>query len=165
MIDGEGGRTACKEYEARLEDLLEGGTDPAVPELAAHLERCGGCRQALEAAHFGRELLREVLEPAGEPGAAFAARVVANIRFEEARRLSAGAFWRPLERLASRLALSAAAALLVLAVYLFEYAPPRQHDQIGAQGGVTEVFSDPAAQPPANQDDVLMSLAERGHGR
>ncbi len=165
MIDGEGGRTACKQYEARLEDLLEGGTEPAVPELAAHLERCDGCRRALEVAQFGRELLREALEPAGEPGAAFAARVVANIRFEEARRLSSGAFWRPLERLASRLALSAAAALLVLAVYLFEYAPPRHPDQIGAQGGVTEVFSDPAARPPANQDDVLMSLAERGNGR
>jgi len=164
VIDGKGGGTACKGYEARLEDLLEGGTDPAALELAAHLKRCGGCRQALEAAQFGRELLCEVLEPAGEPGAAFAARVVANIRFEEARRLSAGAFWRPLERLASRLALSAAAALLMLAVYLFESAPPRRPNQIGTQGGVTEVFSDPAAQP-ANQDDVLMSLAERGHGR
>ncbi len=164
MIDGEGGRTACKEYEAMLEDLLEGGADSAAPELAAHLERCGGCRQALEAARFGQELLREAMEPAEAPGAAFATRVVANIRFEEAKRLSAGVFWRPLERLASRLALSAAAALLVLGIYLYEYAPPRHLDWVAAQTEVTEVFPEPASQP-ANQDDVLLSLAERGHGR
>ncbi len=170
MKQTEHGRTACKEYEARLEDYLDSSTgseqglsrDPAeVEKLAAHLERCAGCREAFEAARLGRELLRAGLERTREPSGAFAARVVAGIRTEEARR---GQFWRPLELLASRLALTAAVTLLLLAVYLFEFTPPRHRDQIASQSEISEGFSEPAAQP-ANKDEVLLTLAGNHNGR
>jgi hypothetical protein len=155
-------RTACSEYEATLEDYLEGPEDSATTRgLTAHLERCSACREALEAARLGRELLRNGLEPAGEPSGAFATRVAASIRAEEGRRLP---FWRPLEILASRLALSAVAALLMLGVYLFQSLPSPDRGQVSTQGEVSEALPEPAREP-ANKDEVLLTLAGSGYER
>ncbi len=157
---------ACKEYEAKLEDFLNGGQDPAAAEgLEAHLQRCAGCREALEAARLSRNLLRAVREPAPEPRGTFVTRVLAAIRAEEGRRLAASEFRRPLEALASRLALTAAAALLVLAVYSFEFVrPPHPQPIASNQSQVSEGFPEPAPQP-TDKDEILLSLAENGHGR
>ncbi len=157
---------ACKDYEARLEDVANGAVDPAGgAELGAHLERCAACREALRAAREGRELLRAGLEPAPEPSSAFAAGVLAGIRVEEARRLAGGEFWRPLEVLASRLALTAAAALVVLTVFLFEFAPAPNREWVSSnQSQVSEGFPEPASQP-TDKDEILLTLAENGHGR
>ncbi len=157
---------SCRECEAQWEDLLNGAAEPAAAErLAAHLESCAGCREAFEAARLAGTLLRAGLEPTPEPGGAFATRVVAAIRAEEGKRRAAGEFWRPLEALASRLALTAATALLMLAVYLFEFAPPRYREPVASdQTQVSEVFSEPAPSP-ADKDEVLLTLAENGHGR
>ncbi len=118
----------------------------------------------MEAARLSRELLCEGLEAAAAPEGAFATRVLAGIRAEESRRLAAGEFWRPIERLASRLALTAAAVLLVLSVYLYESAPQRNRVQLSTQTEATEGFPEPAAEP-ASQDEVLLSLSENVHGR
>jgi len=157
---------ACKKYEAKLEDFLNGVQDPAAAEeLEAHLPRCAGCREALEAARLSRNLLHAGIEPAPEPGGAFATRVIAAIRAEEGKRLAASEFWRPLEVLASRLALTAAAALLVLAVYSFEFArPPHPQPSASNQSQVSEGFPEPAPQP-TDKDEILLSLAESSHGR
>ena len=157
---------ACKDYEARLEDVADGAVDPAAdPELGTHLERCAACREALQAAREGGDLLRAGLEPALEPSSAFAARVLAGIHAEKARRLAGGEFWRPLEVLASRLALTAAAALLVLTVFLYEFAPaPNRQRASSNLNQVSEGFPEPASQP-TDKDEILLTLAENGHGR
>ncbi len=157
---------ACKEYEAKLEDFLNGGQDPAAAEgLEAHLQRCAGCREALEAARLSRNLLRAAREPAPEPRGTFVTGMIAAIRAEEGKRLAASEFWRPLEALASRLALTAAAALLVLAVYSFEFArPPHPQPIASNQSQVSEGFPEPVPQP-TDKDEILLSLAENGHGR
>lgn len=161
MFDTRRDRTACTGYELRLENYLDGVEDPAATaELTAHLERCSGCREALEAARLACQLLREGLGPAKDPGAAFTTRVMASIRADESRRQQ---FWRPLEVLASRLALSAAAALLVLTVYLYEFGPASNRVQISSQSQVSEGLPEPAGQP-ADQDEVLLSLAGNGYG-
>lgn len=110
------------------------------------------------------ELLRGALEPAGEPSGAFVSRVAARIRQEESRRLVLADFWRPLELLASRLAVGAAIILMALTVYLFEYGPAPRRAPAVTQTEITEGLPEPPAQP-ANKDEVLLSLAERTHGQ
>ncbi len=147
---------SCKAYEAKLEDLLNGVASSATSdELNAHLQDCPACREAFEAATFGRELLREALRPVPEPHSAFATRVIGAIRAEESRRQQ---FWRPLEALASRLALTAAAALLLLGAYVYEVAPSAKRGSVATQAEVTDGFPQPAKQP-ATDDEVLLTLA------
>ena len=160
-MDDQNNPIACEEYAARLEDLLESGEAQPAAELAAHLGRCAACREAFEVARLSQALLRGGLEPAPQPGGAFATRVIARIREEEG---SGQQFWRPLERLASRLALAAAMALLVLTVYLFEFAPPRNRGPVVTQAEATEGFPQPAEQP-TSKDEILLTLAESNHGR
>lgn len=156
--------SACSQYEVRLEDLLDAGEEFAADaELSAHLEGCAGCREMLEAARLARGLLRDGLEPAPGPGGAFITRVLAGIRAEENRRQQ---FWRPLEALASRLALTAAALLLVLSAYVWEYGPSstRRQPVSSNQSQVSDGFPEPASQP-ADKDEILLTLAESRRGR
>lgn len=162
MLEREPERTACTEYEARLEEYLEGMANPAAAEdLRDHLERCPACREALAVARLARELLCGGCEPAPRSDPAFAARVLASIRSEELGRQQ---FWRPLEVLASRLAVTAAAALLVLGVYLFEFAPAQNRGQGSSQAEISEGLLEPVRQP-ASQDEVLLTLAGSSYGR
>jgi hypothetical protein len=161
-------RTACRKFEAKLEDYLDlpdrpqpgAGEDP----LVAHLQQCARCHEALDAARLARSLLRGGREPAPEAPPGFAARVVSGIHAEEGRRIAAAQFWRPLELLASRLALAAAMVLLLLTVYVFEFAPARERAQATSQPEVGEGLPEPPRQP-GNSDEVLLSLAERSYGR
>ncbi len=159
VMDEERSRTACREYEAKLESYLEGAEDSAAEEMKAHLARCAACRGGLEDARLARDLLRERLEPASEPSGAFATRVLMGIREQEAMRQQ---FWRPLEALASRLAVVAAMALFVLSVFLFELGPTR----LGAHGTsrteVSESFPELGGQSPS--DEILQPLVGSGNG-
>jgi len=160
-MDSEAKRTACREYEARLESYLEKADDGAAdPEVTAHVERCPACRVALEDARLARALLREGLDPAAEPSRAFATRVLASIRAEETKRQQ---FWRPLEVLASRLTLVAAMVLLVLTFFSLKFAPVRHPAAGTPQVEAGEGF--PALGGQASQDEVLLTLAENGNGR
>ena len=162
MADNERNRNACAAYEVRLESHLDGTENPAAArEVMAHLEHCAACREALEDARLARELLREGREPTAEPSGAFATRVLATIRVELDTRQQ---FWRPLEALASRLALVAAMALLVLAGYVFEFHPARNVARVSSQTEVSEGLPEPANQP-ASQDEVLMTLSGSSNGR
>jgi hypothetical protein len=152
----------CGNWEARLEDFLEGGSDF---EVHQHLNQCAACRAALEDSRLAGDLLREALEPASEPSGAFLNGVMAKIREEKARLESPAAFWRPLELLASRLALTAALVLFALSAYLVELAPGRNAVQVPNQ---TEISASELPQPPqdpVSNEEVLQSLAERSNGR
>ncbi len=160
-MDEERKPIACGEYESRLESYLDSAENGAAdPEVTAHLEHCPACREALEDARLARELLRESLEPAVEPSGAFATRVLANIRDAETRRQQ---FWRPLEILASRLAVVAAMALLAVSIYLFESAPARYPARGTSPTEVGEGF--PELGGRASQDEVLLTLVENRNGR
>jgi hypothetical protein len=153
----------CKKYEARLEDYLHGSHDSGLND---HLRQCGNCRAALENSRTGGQLLRDALEPAGEPSSAFVAGVMAKIREEEMRSESPAAFWNPLEFLASRLSLTAATVLLALSVYMVAFAPRRPLSL--PSSARTELNSADFPQPPGDpesNEDVLQSLVERNYGR
>ena len=151
----------CRKFESRLEDYLGGAADF---ELEAHLAHCERCRAALEDSRLAGDLLREAWEPASEPSRMFLAKVMAEIRREEARVGSRAAFWAPLELLASRLSLTAAMVLLALSVYLVEFAP---HRSVTTRAIRTELSASDFPQPPGDpvsNEEVLQSLAETNYG-
>jgi len=155
---------SCQSCRDRMEDCLVDGVlrVDAQPELAAHLRECDACRDALDAAQLAGAIVRNACEPPAQVSGAFVTRVMAAIRDQEERRTAAGAFWRPIEHLASRFAMAASVVLLAASVYLVEFAPPfpvppNPQTEVGA------LIPEPPAQP-SNQDEVLMSLVEMENG-
>jgi hypothetical protein len=161
----------CRDYEARLEDYLQGHDDS---ELNEHLERCANCREALENSRTGGQLLRDCLVPADktdvparlERRSAFVAGVMSKIRDEETRAASPAAFWNPLEFLASRLSLTAAMILFALSVYIVGFAPRRSPILPASAGSELNAadFPQPPGDPESNEE-VLQSLVERNYER
>jgi len=152
----------CRKYEARLEDYFQGADDF---ELSKHLGQCADCRAALEKSRLGGELLRGAWEPASEPQSAFLAGVMSRIREEKARAESPAAFWNPLEFLASRLSLSAAALLFALSVYMVGFTPRRAPTL--PPSAATELRAADFPQPPGDPDsneEVFQSLVETDNG-
>ena len=154
-------RFGCPEYQASLEDILRDGLAHVEPNspLQRHLEGCVGCRQALNDAIVASKLMRHARYSAADSSPAFVARVMATIR--EATLAAPNAIWRPLELLASRLALVAAVALLALSVYLREFAPARNSAAVNVPVEIGAGLPEPPAQP-ADADEVLMSLVDAG---
>ncbi len=153
-------RFGCPEYQASLEDVVCEGEASIEPNsaLERHLQGCADCRQALSDALIASKLMRHARYPDAVSGA-FVARVMASIR--EAADATPNAIWRPLELLASRMALVAAVVLLALSVYLREFAPARGVSVVNAPAEIGAVMPEPPAQP-ADADEVLMSLADSG---
>lgn len=152
----------CRKFEARLEDCLQGVSDP---ELSEHLQQCPRCRAALAESRLAGILLRKAWEPASVPRPEFLAGVMAKIQEEKDRLESTAAFWRPLEFLASRVSVTAAIVLLALSVYLAEFAPRRV---VPVRSIQTELSASDFPQPPSDpvsNEEVLQSLAERTNGR
>ncbi len=91
---------------------------------------------------------------------------MAAIQGEEARRRTAGEFWRPLESWAWRLTWSASLTLILLAAYLFGLGLGRGQPLLPAQQTeVRELFPESAA-PPADREEALLALVElNNHGR
>jgi predicted anti-sigma-YlaC factor YlaD len=153
----------CGHYEARLEDYLQGASDAV---LAEHLRQCADCRAALENSRLAGDLIRQAWNPVSEPRSAFLAGVLAKIREEKVRSESPAAFWNPLEFLASRLSMTAAALLLAISIYIVGFAPG--HSPMPPVPSRTELSASDFPQPPGDPDsneEVLVSLAERHYGR
>jgi hypothetical protein len=161
-------KTACRPYEALLEDYLGNQLDAASAQRAeAHLESCASCRSALEAARDGAQLFRKagfVLEGAAVPGPAFSRVVMARIGRENERRAAERlSYWQPFVTFAWRFAATAMLALMLLLTYAVR---GRSHTHtreivgpIGQQSGVVDVFSPDPTRTPANQDEVLLMVA------
>jgi hypothetical protein len=151
----------CRRYEARLEDALEGAADA---ELAQHVNQCAGCRAALERAQVAAAMLRVAEQPVREADGRFVARVMALIRNEQEARATAGAFWVPVQTLASRLALAAGMLLLALSLYVYKTTPRQVAQQPArAEAAATADFPQPPAQP-SDKDEVLASLSGSHYG-
>src|ERR1700719_788242 len=154
-------RFGCPEYQASLEDVVREGDATVEPNsaLARHLQVCADCRQAVSDALSASKLVRHARYAEKTVSGAFVARVMASIR--EAAEAAPSAIWRPLELLASRMALVAAVVLLALSVYLREFTPARGTVAVNGPAEVGAVMPDPPAQP-ADADEVLLSLADSG---
>lgn len=164
-MEGKYQGTACAQYEAMLEDFVNGelvGADARI--LAEHFKDCGGCRSAFQDASACARLLR-VADPTPDPGPAFARIVMARIRAEDAA--SEGkSFWQPFVALAWRFAATASIGLVALMAYdLTGHARLDSSVAITQSGEARDLFSPDAANPPRSQDDVLMMVAEPDHGK
>lgn len=159
MFSRTSARFGCPDYQASLEDILRDGDariEPGSP-LERHLQGCADCRQALQDALLASKLMRHARYPEIASSPAFVTRVMASIR--EAAQAAPSAIWRPLELLASRMALVAAVLLLMLSVYLREFTPARGTVAVNAPTEIGAGMPEPQAQP-ADADEVLMSLAD-----
>lgn len=154
----------CQEYGGRLEGSLQGGVFDAAadPGLSAHLDDCAECRDAVEMAVLASQLVREA-QPPVHVSEAFVTRLMAAIRDQDMPARGAAALWRPLELLASRLALVAAVVLLGLSVYLAEFAPARALPPVATAPEIGAGLPEPPA-APANDDEILMAIAEMNDG-
>jgi anti-sigma factor RsiW len=163
-MDAEYHGTACRKYEALLEDLLNGELGAAdANSLREHIKECNGCRNALEAAAQGARLLR-MAEPTPDPGPGFAHLVMARIRVEESA-LESKSILQPLVSLAWKFAATAALGLAVLITYDTvgnSGAPSTAY--MSRQAETRDIFSTDPVTPPRSADDVLMLVAETNHG-
>ena len=155
--------SACEQYEAALEDRLNGdlgGMEAA--DLTEHLKNCSGCASALEEAQMSARLLR-VAEPTADPGAGFARIAMARIRGEMENR-DERSIWRPFVSLAWKL--SGAAALVLVLLVTFDVrlhrgseAQIRDEVAIVAANEAPELLSD-EARLPTNRDEMLILMAD-----
>jgi len=160
--------TACLQFEALLEDHIESSLNAADARRAEeHLRECAACREAFERAQMSARVFRAVAPAQVAPDPGFSRMVMARIRAAESELSAENAgFWQSLVTLGWRFAATAALALIALVAYDAVGARHAQPNQLGVRPIQTTDFffaSDPA-QPPANRDDVLIMVAETGHG-
>ncbi|HVB58583.1 MAG TPA: zf-HC2 domain-containing protein [Candidatus Acidoferrales bacterium] len=166
--DTERKEPACRKYEAMLEDYLGGDLDAASAKtVAEHVEECAGCRHALNDASASVRLLHAaapVLVSAPSPG--FARQVMARIRMDAERRAAEGvAFWQPFVSMAWKVAATAMVVLMILLTYATRGNNSAQQQVASvSQAGLTDVFSPDPTRAPANQDEVLIMVADSNHG-
>jgi hypothetical protein len=155
---------ACTQYEAMLEDQLQGVLrGPEAAMLAQHLTTCAGCRGALEDAAVSARLLA-IAEPAADPGAGFSRIVMARIR-EHLQTSESKSIWRPLVSVAWRFAASAAFALVLLVSFdLGRHSQFVSDQSVMAENRMPEIVPERPSLP-ANRDDVLLMMADTSHGK
>ena len=127
----------------------------AEEELREHWEACPDCRGGMEQALAARRLLRQNVEAAADPGAAFARRIMLAVNSAAEQQSAAVANpWLAVPELASRMAWVCALALLLAAAWMHEshaYAPPAR----SAASGEMSLVSDSSAE----NEEVLVSVA------
>jgi hypothetical protein len=138
-----------------LEELFSGLSAP----LQNHGASCPECRVAAEELLSVRALLKALPAPAAVPDPWFAPRVMAAIAARETETSRAGSYWSAVPILAARLALASAALLLVVSTWIYERPPTAPARTPSADSAPESLFEN--SPPPANQDDILISLAER----
>src|SRR5271154_4318774 len=162
--NAENNYAACRQYEAMLEDHLQGvvrGSEAAM--LAEHLQSCVGCRAALEDATASARLLA-IAEPSPDPGAGFSRMVMARIR-QELQSSEGKSIWRPLVSVGWRFAVTASFALVLLVSFELGRDSQWQSDQsIVAENRMPEIVPERPSLP-ANRDDVLLMMADTSHGK
>jgi predicted anti-sigma-YlaC factor YlaD len=159
---------ACNQYEGLLADRVSGECGSAdATRVAAHLQECSNCRQALEDARAGARFLRlglPLLEKSTEPPPEFARTVMARIRMEKDRRTAERTgFWQPFVSLAWRFAATAMVALVILLTYAVRGHNALRRGAAIGQSPLADVFAPDPTRIPANQDEILIMVAETDH--
>lgn len=162
-------KTACAQFEALLEDYLESNLSSAdARRTEEHMKECAACRQAFEDALESVKVFRSVAAVSEAPQPSFSRMVMARIRNTESELTAERAgFWQSLVTLGWRFAASAAFALILLLAYDAGSARRAQPNQsaVRLNNQTTDfLFASDPAQPPANRDEVLIMVAETGHG-
>jgi hypothetical protein len=130
----------------------------ATPPQRAHAAACEDCRAALEELFAARLLLAALPSQANVPRPWFASKVMAAIAAREAeyRRLTTA--WTVVPKLASRLVLASAVAILVAGTWLYKTPVASTSGQNVTEARVESIFE---PSPPSPQDDVFLNAVEK----
>ena len=149
------GAAARHPLAASVEEFLEG-----LPQAQRrHFAECESCREAAQDLLTAREIFKGVASHAEGEGPWFSRRVMAAIATGERELALRVSPWTAVPRFASRLAWVTAIVLLACSTWLYERPAPVAKKQPAAVASPEYLFEAPA--PPMNQDDVLISMAER----
>ena len=124
-----------------------------------HLADCGSCQEAAQDVLATREIFQGVASQAEEARPWFATLVMEAIRTRERELALPASLWSAFPRFASRLAWVAAVVLLAGSAWLYER-PVAAPNRAPAAASTQEYLFE-APLPPMNQDDVLISMAEK----
>lgn len=159
---------ACRDFQMQLEDAASAapGAKNLAELLAAapsaqreHAVSCGDCRVAAENILAARALLGELPSNAEMGGPWFAPRVMAAIAARKTELGRAADTISFLPKLAARLTWASAIALLLASTWLYQKPASTPTKPV-----LTDITGEPlvdTATPPANDDEVLLSLAEK----
>jgi len=156
----------------KLQDLLEdsAAVHPEVASVEAlsevlspaertHLTSCEKCREAAQGLLATREIFKGFGSATEMARPWFATRVMAGIAARERELAEAASTWMAVPKFASRLAMASGALLLLTSTWLYERSSTAPAKQPAAAASQEYLFETP--QPPMNQDDALISLAEQ----
>jgi len=161
--------TACPEYEALLEDYLNGALcDANVAATAQHLEACPRCQRAADAALASTRWLREIgesLSDRPQPSPAFPRIVMARIRAAKAAQAVEGeGFWGYLVALARTFAVAATLAVALLAGYEAGWGGNPQPNLASARPTEAPyLFAPDPVTLPADEGEALVMVTESDH--
>jgi predicted anti-sigma-YlaC factor YlaD len=157
---------ACAKYEELLADYLAGECDSSgLARVKAHLRDCLDCRTAVEESRAGAAFLNisaPLLDKSPEPRPDFARVTMARIRMESERASERTGFWQPFVSFAWRFAATAVVALAILLTYAVR-GGRTQRQRAMVQAPLADVFAPDPTRVPANQDEILLMVAETDH--
>jgi predicted anti-sigma-YlaC factor YlaD len=157
---------ACPEYEALLEDYLDGELQGSAAKGAAeHWKSCAGCREALEQATEASRWLRAAASPP-DIGPEFSRAVMARIRrLGDERTVERAGFWQSFVSLGWRFAATGMLALGILLTYAARWGKASQPNVAAVRPTeARDLFSPEPARLPATRSEVLIMVAENDHG-
>jgi hypothetical protein len=160
-------RAQCRRILSQLEDAA--GAAPGAKELSEllaaapralqdHVPGCSNCRAVAENILEAHALLTELPSNAAMAGPWFAPRVMAAIAARKAELSRAADTWTFLPKLAARLTWASAVALLLASGWLYQRPVSSPSGPV-----ITDITGEPLVDTttPANNDEVLVSLAEK----
>lgn len=157
----------CREFQSQIEDVT--GAAPNAKELSEllasassglknHADVCADCRAVAGNILEAGTLLAELPSSAAMAGPWFAPRVMAAIAARKAELSRVADTWTFLPKLAARLTWASAVALLLASTWLYQWPL-----STSARPMLTDITGEPVVDTvtPANNDEVLVSLAEK----
>ena len=129
------------------------------PAQRTHIATCGSCQEAARDLLATREIFKGVGAATEIARPWFTARVMGAIRARERELALPASLWSAFPRYASRLAWVSAVVLLAGSTWLYERPVAAPNKQPAAVSSQEYLFEAPAQ--PMNQDDVLISMAEK----
>jgi hypothetical protein len=141
---------------ATVQELLA----DASSQQRAHAAACEDCHKALEELLATRLLLSALPPQRDVPRPWFASRVMSAIAARGSESIRLATAWTVVPKLASRLAWVSAVAILVASTWLYQKPVTSPAGQSVADPSAETLFETPSQ--PANQDDVLVSMVEKG---
>jgi hypothetical protein len=145
----------CSRFRDSLEEVASGG---ASREMLEHSAVCEDCAAAADELLESRELLRALPRQTDTARAWFAPRVMAAIAAREAELRQSMDAWTIVPKLAWRLTWVSAVALVLASTWFLQRPAAAPSMPVA-----TDITGEPVQYAaPVTNDDVLMSLAEKG---